>query len=54
MRDLRRLVKRAQSGDADAFVQLIEENRQSLYKVAVCYVKNPEDAARNIIFLWEY
>ena len=42
---MRRLVKRAQGGDADAFVQMIEGNRQSLYKVAVCYVKNPEDAA---------
>lgn len=45
MKDLKKLVKRAQGGDADAFVQLMEENRQSLYKVAVCYVKNPEDAA---------
>ena len=42
---MKKLVKRAQGGDADAFVQLIEENRKRLYKVAVCYVKNPEDAA---------
>lgn len=42
---MKKLVKRAQSGDADAFVQLMEENRQSMYKVAVCYVNNPEDAA---------
>lgn len=40
-----RLVKRAQKGDADAFVQLMEENRQNMYKVVICYVKNPEDAA---------
>lgn len=42
---MKRLVKRAQGGDADAFVQLMEENRQSMYKTAICYVKNPEDAA---------
>lgn len=42
---MKRLVKRAQGGDADAFVQLMEENRQSMYKTAVCYVRNPEDAA---------
>ena len=42
---MKKLVKRAQGGDADAFVQLMEENRQSMYKVAVCYVNNPEDAA---------
>lgn len=42
---MKRLVKRAQGGDADAFVQLMEDNRQSMYKTAICYVKNPEDAA---------
>lgn len=39
------LVKQAQNGDADAFVQLMEECRQNMYKVAICYVNNPEDAA---------
>lgn len=42
---MKRLVKRAQNGDADAFVQLMEDNRQNMYKVAICYVNNPEDAA---------
>lgn len=42
---MKRLVVKAKQGDADAFVQLMEENRQSLYKAAICYVKNPEDAA---------
>lgn len=42
---MNKLVKRAQGGDADAFVQLMEKNRQNMYKVAICYVKNPEDAA---------
>lgn len=42
---MKRLVKRAQAGDADAFVRLMEENRQSMYRVVICYVSNPEDAA---------
>lgn len=42
---MKRLVKQAQNGDADAFVQLMERNRQNMYKVAICYVNNPEDAA---------
>ena len=28
------LVKKAQRGDADAFVELIEQNKQAMYKVA--------------------
>ena len=42
---VKRLVRRAQNGDADAFVQLMEDSRQNMYKVAICYVKKPEDAA---------
>lgn len=42
---MKRLVQQAQNGDADAFVQLIEGNRQNMYKVAICYVNNPDDAA---------
>lgn len=42
---MKRLVRRAQNGDADAFVQLMEKNRQNMYKVVICYVNNPEDAA---------
>ena len=42
---MNRLVKQAKNGDADAFVQLMEQNRQNMYKVAICYVNNPEDAA---------
>lgn len=42
---VKKLVKQAQNGDADAFVQLMEENRQKMYKVVICYVNNPEDAA---------
>ncbi|MCI6465634.1 MAG: sigma-70 family RNA polymerase sigma factor [Faecalicatena sp.] len=39
------LVKRAQAGDQDAFIQLIEENKQALYKVAVSMLKNDADVA---------
>lgn len=42
---MKRLVRRAQNGDADAFVELMEKNRQNMYKVVICYVNNPEDAA---------
>ena len=31
------LVKKAQRGDADAFVELIEQNKQAMYKVARSY-----------------
>nr|WP_246597301.1 sigma-70 family RNA polymerase sigma factor [Faecalicatena faecalis] len=39
------MVKRAQAGDQDAFIQLIEENKQALYKVAVSMLKNDADVA---------
>lgn len=39
------LIKRAREHDADAFIQLIEENKTSLYKVAKSYLKNEEDVA---------
>lgn len=39
------LIKRAREHDADAFIQLIEENKTSLYKVAKGYLKNEEDVA---------
>lgn len=42
---MERLVRRAQEGDAEAFVRLIEDNRQAMYKVAICYLKNTEDVA---------
>lgn len=32
---MKSLVKRAQRGDDQAFVELIEENKQAMYKVAV-------------------
>lgn len=42
---MKRLVMQAQAGDADAFVQLVEERRQQLYKIAFCYLRNQEDVA---------
>lgn len=42
---VKRLVIEAQKGNPDAFVQLIEARRQSLYKIAICYLNNPEDVA---------
>lgn len=37
------LVKRARMGDAQAFIELIEANKQSMYKVARSYFSNEED-----------
>lgn len=39
------LVKRAQKGDTEAFIQLIEENKTALYKVARGYLRDEEDIA---------
>lgn len=39
------LVKRAQRGDAEAFIQLIEQNKQSMYRVARGFLQNEEDVA---------
>ena len=39
------LVKRAQKGDADAFVKLVEQNKIAMFKVAKSYLKNDEDVA---------
>lgn len=36
---MKSLVKRAQRGDDQAFVELIEENKQAMYKVAVGILK---------------
>ena len=39
------LIRKAKKGDKDAFCRLIDENVQSMYKVAVAYLKNDEDVA---------
>ncbi len=42
---MQHLVKRAQRGDADAFVALIESSKQSMYKVAKGFFSNEDDVA---------
>ena len=39
------LVKKAQRGDAEAFIELIAGNKQSMYKVARGFLNNDEDVA---------
>ncbi len=39
------LVKRAKRGDAEAFIELIESNKQSMYKVARGFLHDEEDVA---------
>ena len=39
------LVKKAQQGDADAFIELIERNKMTLQKVAYGYFRGEEDVA---------
>lgn len=39
------LIKKARNKDPDAFIQLMELNMQSMYKVAIAYLKNEDDAA---------
>lgn len=39
------LVKKAQRGDAEAFITLIEQNKLGMYKVAKGFLKEEEDVA---------
>ncbi len=39
------LVKRAKRGDAEAFIELMEQNKQSMYKVAKGFLSDEEDVA---------
>ena len=39
------LVKKAKRGDVEAFIALMEENKQSMYKVARGFLRSEEDAA---------
>ena len=40
-----RLILQAGNGDADAFVELMEQNKQSLYKTAKAWLVREEDVA---------
>ena len=39
------LVKKAKKGDAEAFIELIEKNKLSMYRVARGFLKEEEDVA---------
>ena len=39
------LIQKAKKGDKDAFCRLMDEQVQSMYKVACAYLKNDEDVA---------
>ena len=39
------LIRRAKKDDKDAFCRLMDENVQSMYKIAAAYLKNDEDVA---------
>ena len=39
------LVKKARQGDGHAFIELMEANKQNMYKVARSYFSNEEDIA---------
>ena len=44
------LIRKAKKGDKDAFCRLMDEQVQSMYKVACAYLKNDEDVADAIPF----
>ena len=43
--DMIQLIQKAQSGDAEAFIQLMEDNKESMKRVAFAYLKREEDVA---------
>ena len=42
---MERLIKRARSGDAEAFIRLMEDNKESMKRVAFAYLRREEDVA---------
>ena len=42
---MRTLVKQAQHGDPEAFIRLMEENKQAMKRVAFGFFQNEEDVA---------
>lgn len=45
MEDMTGLVRKAQAGDKEAFVDLIESCKQGMYKIAIAMLRNDADAA---------
>ena len=39
------LIRKARHGDAEAFIQLMEDNKESMKRIAYAYLKQDEDAA---------
>jgi RNA polymerase sigma-70 factor, ECF subfamily len=44
MREMETLVKMAQKGDDDAFMELLSLYKENLYKIALVYLKNEQEA----------
>ena len=42
---MEKLVRKAKKGDAEAFITLMEQNRQSMIRIAFAYLGNEEDVA---------
>lgn len=42
---MEKLVRKAKKGDAEAFITLMEQNRQSMVRIAFAYLGNEEDVA---------
>lgn len=42
---MEKLVKKAKKGDAEAFIALMEQNRQIMIRIAFAYLGNEEDVA---------
>lgn len=42
---MERLVKKAKRGDAEAFIELMEQSKQSMYRVAKGFLRDEEDVA---------
>jgi RNA polymerase sigma factor, sigma-70 family len=42
---LKKLVRKAQAGDADSFIELMELNKENMYKIAKSYLRSDADVA---------
>ena len=48
------LIRKAKKGDKDVFCRLMDENVQSMYKIATAYLKNDEDVADAFEFTYKW
>lgn len=42
---MEQLIKKAKNGDAEAFIRLMEDNKESMKRIAFAYLKREEDVA---------